>query len=269
MACAENKPEIIVRVGIANRNSGKINIGYSLDFGKTWQPTVSMPSSTSKLGHIAVSSDGTAWVWTPEKSPVYFTADRGTTWVQSKGIPDNTRVIADRVNPRKFYAISLFEGKLFISNDAGASFAEQPLDIPGGFPKHSEKRGDRRGGQDRIYATQCKEGDLWLAAFDGLYYSNDTGKSFSKLDGVQEIHAFGFGKAAPNADYDALYLVGVVNGLRGIFRSDDIAKSWVRINDNQHQWGLILHITGDPKKYGRVYVGTHGRGTVYGDPIGL
>ena len=43
--------------------------------------------------------------------------------------------------------------------------------------------------------------------------------------------------------------------------------SWVRINDEQHQWGLLLHITGDPKEYGRVYVGTHGRGIVYGDPL--
>ena len=72
--------------------------------------------------------------------------------------------------------------------------------------------------------------------------------------------------AAPGEDCPALYLIGVVDGVRGIFRSDDTAKTWVRINDDQHQWGLLLHITGDPKQYGRVYVGTHGRGTVYGDP---
>jgi hypothetical protein len=42
----------------------------------------------------------------------------------------------------------------------------------------------------------------------------------------------------------------------------------VRINDDQHQWGLVLQITGDPKQYGRVYVGTHGSGTIYGDPAG-
>jgi hypothetical protein len=40
----------------------------------------------------------------------------------------------------------------------------------------------------------------------------------------------------------------------------------VRINDDQHQWGLLLQITGDPKQFGRVYVGSHGRGTFYGDP---
>jgi hypothetical protein len=80
------------------------------------------------------------------------------------------------------------------------------------------------------------------------------------------MHAFGFGKRAPHQQYPAMYLVGTVRGQRGIFRSTDEAKHWVRINDDQHQWGLILQITGDPKLYGRVYLGTHGRGIFYGDP---
>ncbi len=77
---------------------------------------------------------------------------------------------------------------------------------------------------------------------------------------VQQIQAFGFGKAAPGQTYPALYLAGTLQGQPGIFRSDNAARSWVRINDNRHQWGLILQITGDPRLYGRVYVGTHGRG---------
>jgi photosystem II stability/assembly factor-like uncharacterized protein len=267
LACAENKPEIVVRVGVVSHNRGSANIGYSMDFGKTWQSAISMPTPNSKLGHIAVSSDGATWLWTPDKSPVYFTSDHGTTWTQSKGIPENTRIIADRLNPNKFYGISLFEGKLFVSNDKGATFAEHTLNLPGNLPKQGDNRGDSRGGQDRIYATPNKEGDVWLAAFDGLYHSADTGKYFMKLNDVEEIHAFGFGKSASEANYAALYLVGVINGLRGIFRSDDAAQTWVRINDDQHQWGLVLHITGDPKKYGRVYIGTHGRGTLYGDPL--
>jgi hypothetical protein len=139
--------------------------------------------------------------------------------------------------------------------------------LPDGLPQRSGNRGDNRGGQDRLYATPGKEGDLWLAAFNGLYHSADTGRTFTRLDGVQEIHGFGFGKAAPGAHDPALYLIGVVNGLRGIFRSDDSAGRWARINDDQHQWGLLLQVTGDPKLYGRVYVGSHGSGTVYGDPV--
>jgi hypothetical protein len=57
-----------------------------------------------------------------------------------------------------------------------------------------------------------------------------------------------------------------VQSVRGFFRSTDGGATWLRINDDQHQWGLVLHISGDPKIFGRVYVGTHGRGTFYGDP---
>lgn len=276
LACAENKPEIIVRVGRAYENQA---VGYSLDGGKTWQPTDSLPHPQARLGHIAVSADGATWIWAPDQArrgfgpnrsstpiPVFFTADNGKNWTECAGIPPQTRVIADRLNPKKFYGMDLFEGKLFISTDAGVSFCEQALNLPNGLPKDRKNRGDGRGGQDRIYAAPGQEGDLWIAAFDGLYHSVDSGTNFIQMNGVEEIHGFGFGKGKPGVNYSALYLIGVVNDIRGIFRSDDIAQSWVRINDDQHQWGLLLHVTGDPKVYGRVYVGTHGRGTVYGDP---
>jgi hypothetical protein len=74
------------------------------------------------------------------------------------------------------------------------------------------------------------------------------------------------GKAAPHHPSAAFYLVGTVEGQAGIFRSIDEGKNWERINDDAHQWGLVLQVTGDPKLYGRVYVGTHGRGIFYGDP---
>jgi photosystem II stability/assembly factor-like uncharacterized protein len=264
VACAENKPEVIVRVGRASQHHHGGNIGYSLDGGKTWAEPASAPSNDSRLGSIAVSSDGVTWVWAPERRPVVFTRDRGATWKKSEGVPSGTRVIADRVNPQKFYAMELFDGRLFVSDNGAATFTETSFTLPDGLPQRGD-RGDDRGGQDRLYSTPGREGDLWLAAFNGLYRTT-TGKTFTKLSGVEELHAFGFGKAAPGADYPALYLVGTVHGQRGVFRSDDTARSWVRINDDRHQWGLVLQITGDPKQYGRVYVGTHGRGVLYGDP---
>jgi hypothetical protein len=72
---------------------------------------------------------------------------------------------------------------------------------------------------------------------------------------------------AAGAAYPALYAVGAVSGVYGIFRSDDIGSHWIRINDDRHQYGMLGDISGDPRIYGRVYVGTLGRGIVYGNPL--
>jgi hypothetical protein len=177
------------------------------------------------------------------------------------------RIVADRVNPKKFYGMSLYEGKLFLSTDGAATFVEQPFSLPGGLPTRGGTRIEGGSGWDRLYTTPGREGDLWLTALNGLYHSTDTGKTFTRIDGVTELRGFGFGKAASGSSDPALYLVGVANGERGILRSDDWARTWTRINDDQHQFGLIGQITGDPKLYGRVYVGTFGRGILYGDPV--
>jgi hypothetical protein len=274
VACAELKPEIIVRVGEGSDQVGGGNIGYSLDSGRTWHPA-GMPNDKSKHGDIAVAADGSSWVWTPKasrqrKDTVYYTSDNGKIWNFSKGISASVRVVADKVNPKRFYGLDLFGGQLFISDDGGANFKAQPLNLSDGPVKGQRKgRGDERGGQDRIYATPGMEGDLWFAAYHGLYHSEDKGKTFARMGHVTEMHGFGFGKAAPGSEYPALYFIGVSDGTHAFYRSDDAAKTWVRINDDQHNYGLVLHITGDPKIYGRVYLGTHGRGALYADPVEL
>jgi photosystem II stability/assembly factor-like uncharacterized protein len=266
VTCAELKPEIVVRVGVAAGNNGGSNIGYSTDFGKTWKGAKN-PTENSRHGHISVSADGNTWIWTPERTKPYFTIDKGETWTAIENLKENTRVVADRVNPKKFYAIDLREGLQYTSVDGGRNFVSTQLNLAKGKVQPNSNRGDSRGGQDRIYAVPGFENELWIAAFDGLYHSEKADAPFVLQPKVSEIHGFGFGKAAPGKDYPALYLIGIVDGIRGVYRSTDKAKSWVRINDDQHQWGLLLHVTGDPKKYGRVYVGTHGRGAVYGDPM--
>lgn len=266
VACAELKPEMVVRVGINADKNPTTNIGYSLNGGSTWSPTSTMPEKNSGFGHIAVSADGSSWIWTPRRSKAYLTTDLGNTWKEIEELPENTRVIADRVNPQIYYGFNLWEGKIFISTDGGKIFKEDSLKSPVSIPEERSNRGDSRGGQDRLYASPGMEGDLWLAAFDGLYHSEDYGQNFVLMPEVDEIHAFGFGKKAKGRKNPALYLVGTVDGVRGIFRSVDFAKNWTRINDDDHEWGLILHVSGDPKKFGKVYVGTHGRGLIYGDP---
>lgn len=276
VSAAALKPEIIVRVGIGAANKSGENIGYSLDGGRTWKGTAGAPTPESRAGSIAVSADGNSWIWTPEREQSYVTHDRGATWIAARGVPRGLRVVADPILPQVFYAISLSTPELYRSNDGGTTFASQPFTLPGDSSTQARlSQGDDRGGQNRIYAAPGLAGDLWLAAFDGLYHvtspfqtiAGDKSASFNRLPGVDEIQAFGFGKSAPLHSYPALYLVGTVHGQAGVYRSVDEAHTWTRINDDRHQWGLILQITGDPRIYGRVYVGTHGRGILYGDPV--
>ena len=80
----------------------------------------------------------------------------------------------------------------------------------------------------------------------------------------------GLGKAAPGAGAPAIYAFGVKPTFGGIYRSIDGGVTWARINDDSHQWGLRYRVmTGDPRIFGRVYVGTDGRGIFTGDPAPL
>lgn len=271
VASAALRPDVVVRVGDSARHKPGESIGYSLDAGRTWKPAMSAPTATSHAGSIAVSADGGVWVWTPDREAASLTRDQGATWTPVEGLPSGLRIVADPQDAKLFYAASIQDHTLYRSTDGAATFTATHFSLPDIAPAAAlTGRGDNRGGQDRIYAAPGRSGDLWLAAYDGLYHSvpgqQQTGASFVHLPGVEEIHAFGFGKAAPSHTYPALYLVGTVQGQRGIFRSIDEARTWTRINDDAHQWGLVLQISGDPRIYGRVYVGTHGRGVFYGDP---
>lgn len=264
---SEEHPELIVRSGRIHGGYEGKNLSYSLDGGDTWAEPETVPDEKGANGHVAVSADGQTWVWTPDRLPAYVTHDRGTTWNECEGIAPALRVVADKVNSSKFYAFDVRSGLVYTSTDGAETFTSSFVGVQAiaGRDGRYPSRGDNRGGQDRIYATPGHESDLWIAAFDGLHHAAD-GENFVPMSQVREMHAFGFGAPKPGSDYPAMYMVGIVNGVRGFYRSDDAAVSWVRINDDAHQYGLVLHITGDPKKYGRVYVGTHGRGAVYGDP---
>ena len=106
-----------------------------------------------------------------------------------------------------------------------------------------------------------------------LCHSTDGGKTFKEIPNHPPIGAsssiipFSFGKAAPGKDYPAIFCPHSRRQRRpqGVYRSDDEGATWVRVNDAQHLYGRCDCLTGDPRIYGRVYVGTFGRGAVYGD----
>jgi xyloglucan-specific exo-beta-1,4-glucanase len=75
------------------------------------------------------------------------------------------------------------------------------------------------------------------------------------------------GLAAPGETYPTVFIWGQVEGQPGVHRSTDWGQTWLRINDDAHQFGGPGNgsfVIGDNNVFGRVYMSTAGRGIVYG-----
>jgi len=72
------------------------------------------------------------------------------------------------------------------------------------------------------------------------------------------------GKPKPGATYSAaVYVVGVINGVWGVYRSDDGGATWIRHNDDAHQYAGVGVMAADQNAYGRIYAGGSCRGVLY------
>ncbi len=253
---AELSPTRFVRVGNVDTGSSS-RIGLSYDTGNNWfslnNPWQSDSSDTTGGGNVAMSADGNSIVWAPNGQPVYYSTNTGSSFNQSSGIPVGAIVASDRVNSDKFYGF--YNGTFYVSTDKGSTFTAK---VTTGLPDSAV-----------IKAMPGVEGDVWLAGDtgeSGLFHTTNSGDSFVNITGVEEASTIGFGKAAPEQTYMALYTSALIEGTRGIFRSDDGGTTWIRINDDDHQYGITdAGITGDPRIYGRVYLATNGRGILYAD----
>jgi hypothetical protein len=283
---AQNNPLIVARVGspaYAQTQAG----AYSSDGGITWTAFATQPTGVSSGGGtIAASADGSTLMWISYDvgmAPSYST-DNGATWTASAGAPaqinnySQLKVYSDRVNPKKFYIFNPQYGPngqtpLYISTDGGHTFTQDS--VPTNYAI-------------ALSVSPAAEGDLWLTSYNGLFHSTDSGATFSQVNGVQPSYQLSFGKAAPGASYPAIYLVGqlssdttcsqnspssdadVVTFLttlssQCVYRSIDGGTTFVRINDFKHQYGESNAIAGDPRVFGRIYIGTAGRGVIEGD----
>jgi hypothetical protein len=260
MDYAELSPSYIVRVGNGDSDNCENSCAISTDGGTSWSLVSSQPSGITGGGTVAVSATGGGKiVWSPEGTGVFYTTGGGKTWTASVGIPAGARVESDRVNATRFYGFA--NGTFYVSNDGGKTFGATTAT---GLPN---------GGDVRFKAVPGRQGDIWLAGGAtfanayGLWHSTDSGVTFTKLPNVDQADNIGFGMAATGQPYMALYSSAKVGGVRGIYRSIDAGVTWLRINDDLHQYGFTgAAITGDPRVFGRVYVGSNGRGILYGQP---
>lgn len=273
-------PNVVVRSGThqAHVQGRTATLAYSTDDARSWQPLFAPPppgyvapkeipynySDPYTDAAIAVTADGKAFVVSTPPVPV-MTRDRGKTWLTLKGLPPDARPVPDRADPRRCYAVDFDRSRIYASGDGCLSFVKLETR---GLP--ADIRGDRPTWREiawPLMAAPGRAGDLWYLSQGRLFHSVDGGRSFAEVESDLKVTALAFGKAPPHHAYPALFAIGTKGDLEAIWRSDDEGASWLRLNDDEHQYGRAFRcIAADPRVFGRVYVGTDGRGIVYGEP---
>lgn len=253
-------------LSFANANTNKllrvgVKIQYSLDQGVSW---TECPTIKKEKGQVCISQNGTTEIFmhSPADTTVSFrSVDRGANWSAISGLSiNNARIVADGSNSNTFYAYNPSNGGLYRSAGNNGSSFSQIATIA-------------TNGSQLIRAIPGREGHLWMAMFSGgLIRSTNGGSNFSTISNVTYCGAVGYGKEVSAGAYPTIYIWGTVNGVLGVYRSTNEGASWIRVNDDQHEYGGPANgqfVMGDANVYGRVYMSTAGRGIVYGEISGF
>jgi photosystem II stability/assembly factor-like uncharacterized protein len=268
IALAARRPEDMVRGGRSWTPGPHGAVSH--DGGLHWTPFASEPEDGVRGGSASISADGSLLLWAVPGGPLALSSDSGAHW-QNVAIHQTGRhplqVLADALHAQRFWVYDP-AGLLYSVGSNRATHL-----IGSSLPKN---------GRLRIAATA--PGTLWISSRRGLWRSNNGGQTFVRIPSVASAVAVGFGKHAPGAAQPAIYLIGAIAGtpqagtpqagppppreLPGgaVYRSLNDGRTWQRIDTPRQRLPTADHITGDPRIFGRVYVGTNGRGVFWGDP---
>jgi hypothetical protein len=280
----------IVEVGTGGWTVRDSRGAYSTDSGVTWTAFASKhPDAMSNQGaeeSVAVTKPGNI-IWAPANSVPAYSTDNGATWTYTNlpalsgvGIGRGYRLAADRKNPNKVYAFNSGgawwnqwsdTSHFWYSTDGGHTFTESAS-----FKTVSVVTD---WNDTSIAVNPNAEGDIWVADGQHILHSTDSGVTWTKLNATEAIwntnptwrepNVYGatsiaLGRAPAGAKYSSsIYVTGVMNGVWGVYRSDDGAATWRRINDDKHQYAGINNLAADQSVPGRVYGAGNCRGVLF------
>jgi len=266
IAFCESDPDIVVRAGIGYPAEVA---SYSLDGGETWNEFEVSPieDATGAGCNVALSckkNEDTGYptiIFNQSGCAVKMSRDMGKTWtvlpfenIQTpNGSRDYNRIETDKVNPDKFY-IRNSENVLCISDDGGNSWYEGAT-IP------------QSTGYLHIRSAPGMENEIWVGVGgEKLYRSSDGGKTLSPVYGISDVQAFCFGMPMKGCLYPAAYVYATVYGTKGIYRSINMGKSWIKINPDDFVLKSATFMEGDRQQEGVIYFAHSGTGVYYLQP---
>lgn len=264
--CAK-APQYMIKsgwLGFPNTWNLKGNLCVSSDYGRTWTKTAwserdlvldcTIGAELQQNGYpILMITAKTA-----EGDDVYRSLDFGQTWEKLGGASVsfndnawnalNQYLSADKEDGNVFYLSC--SGSFSSTTDGGLNW--NTVSLPVGYNVITKTMPGVRG-------------EVWTICGDGLYKSADCGRSFEKLTTVKKCHAFDFGKGRGNVP--ALYVKGIIDGVFGMFVSEDLGETFRLISHTTEAAFPTADISGSLLDFGKVYMGTSGRGTVYAQSV--
>ncbi|CAE6467525.1 unnamed protein product [Rhizoctonia solani] len=249
---AGNKPTNLVRVGNSGTDGTK-QIALSTDSGASWNQDYGAPDGNYG-GKVAFSADGDTVLWRNANGTRVSRFTNAFTAVT--GIGSDAVIASDKKNNTIFYAAS--GSKFYISTNNGVSFTATAGSLGSSTAPV------------KIVVNLNTSGDVWVSTDKGLFHSTNFGATFTADSSVTAALAIGLGAPKTTGGYPTIFIAGTIGGVIGYYRTDDQGANWVKINDAAHGFGAASGnvLTADPRVYGRVYIGTNGRGIFYGEVAG-
>eukprot|EP01084_Bolivina_argentea_P050399 92665_1 len=283
----ERNPDIIVRVAGGEPYDLNTTGWISIDNGLTWNIFPNAPSINNNGyfgGKILINpQDCNHWVWIPLSSVPYITKDSGKTWIKSNisaplnaggmisGWQNNPEWVNayyihfanDRINGNNWYI--LCNNTIYGSNDGGYNWLFIYNNLP--YPTNGYEGG--------YIATDFSKQDYLCVCLGigGMYCGSIiNSKNMYKIQDIWICRMVTFGiKNENNINESVLYFFGLTHeddemneGMYIMINNNE----FIRMNNNSYQLGDNTRLlVADRQTFGRVYLGSNGRGIYYSTHI--
>jgi len=263
--------------------------GYrSTDRGEHWQ-RLALPNSGADVWSITVHPSDRQTIYAGfGPVGVYRSDDGGEHWKQlaDPGLPDRVhmtfpcrvmRLDVDPARPDDVYACIEANGAMR-SRDRGESWQDCTADLLRFAAQ--EKYKSRIVSQTEVegmldgHALACSAaapGTVFLANRMGLFRSDDGGGHWQDVE-VNRFSPLTYGRDLRVSPHDPMVLYAALSPAfrssdGGIFRSDDVGRTWRRFDHGVKAEATMMGVAVHPRDSGRVY-GISKAGQVFGTPDG-
>jgi len=249
---AGNEPTNMVRIG-ADSGSALQQVAVSTNSGVDWNTDFGAALNVTG-GKVAYSANADTVLWSSSTNGV-LVSQFTNAFVAVPSLPSGSIIASDKRNDDLFYAAS--GNSFYLSTNIGKSFTA--ISTLGGSTAPV-----------KIVVHPNVTGDVWVSSDKGLFHSTNNGTTFTAISGITEAWAIALGAPQTAGAYPSVFAAAEISGVVGYFRSDNEGTSWVQIDDVNHRFAAINSnpVTADLNVWGRVFIGTNGRGIFYGVPAG-